>query len=256
VFLFLLPLILSDTKGHEEIQTFTDYYKVLGVPSYASSEEIKKAYRRLAKRCHPDVNPGDKKAEEQFKGINEAHGILSDPLKRRDYDNLYRNHFTSRQTYTAPQSSQSSSSAGYQWYSAQDNSRSHGFASTSSQQRTTQDGPRSQDFSSTGSQQRTTQDHSQTQTTANSSRSGTSRQSYVYSSESMGGCMALLLSMVGTFLILAGIGKLVSGGSSLNAIASATVFFLLGLPFFGGVIIRIGRIVGRIVERIRNMEDN
>jgi len=63
-----------------------DYYKILGVGKNASEEEIKKAYRKLARQYHPDRNPGDKKAEERFKGISQAHDVLSDPDKRKEYD--------------------------------------------------------------------------------------------------------------------------------------------------------------------------
>jgi molecular chaperone DnaJ len=63
-----------------------DYYKILGVGKNASDEEIKKAYRKLARQYHPDRNAGDKKAEERFKEISQAHDVLSDPDKRKAYD--------------------------------------------------------------------------------------------------------------------------------------------------------------------------
>jgi molecular chaperone DnaJ len=66
--------------------TRPDYYKALGVDKKASADEIKKAYRKLARRYHPDRNPGDKAAEERFKEISQAHDVLGDPEKRKQYD--------------------------------------------------------------------------------------------------------------------------------------------------------------------------
>ena len=63
-----------------------DYYEVLGVDRGADDATLKKAYRKLAKKYHPDMNPGDKEAEAKFKEATEAYGVLSDPDKRRQYD--------------------------------------------------------------------------------------------------------------------------------------------------------------------------
>src|SRR5574339_594635 len=70
---------------------FKDYYSTLGVAKTATEKEIKQAFRKLARKHHPDVNPGDKSAEAKFKELNEAYEVLGDPGKRRKYDELGAN---------------------------------------------------------------------------------------------------------------------------------------------------------------------
>ena len=65
---------------------FIDYYKILGLDKNASQDDIKKAYRKLARKHHPDLNPNDKEAHKKFQQINEANEVLSDPAKRKKYD--------------------------------------------------------------------------------------------------------------------------------------------------------------------------
>ena len=67
---------------------YKDYYVTLGVPKTASQDDIRKAFRKLARKYHPDVNPGDKSAEEKFKSLSEANEVLSDPKKRKIYDQV------------------------------------------------------------------------------------------------------------------------------------------------------------------------
>src|SRR5262245_1395825 len=70
---------------------FKDYYKTLGVSKQATEQEIKTAFRKLARQHHPDLNPGNKEAENKFKIINEAYDVLGDPAKRKKYDELGAN---------------------------------------------------------------------------------------------------------------------------------------------------------------------
>lgn len=74
------------TTAEKQFMAFIDYYKTLGVPKTATEKEIKAAYRKLARKYHPDINPDDKEAERKFKEINEAHEVLSNPENRKKYD--------------------------------------------------------------------------------------------------------------------------------------------------------------------------
>jgi curved DNA-binding protein len=84
---------------------FKDYYATLGVSKTATPEEIKRVYRKIARKCHPDLNPGDKTAEAKFKDLNEANEVLSDPEKREKYDEF-------GQHWNQPRSTESPSSRG------------------------------------------------------------------------------------------------------------------------------------------------
>jgi curved DNA-binding protein len=81
-------LTLQACREYNDFMEYKDYYQVLGVDRKASAEEIKKTYRKLAMKYHPDRNPGDRAAEEKFKEINEAYQVLSDKDKRTRYDQL------------------------------------------------------------------------------------------------------------------------------------------------------------------------
>ncbi len=83
---------------------YTDYYKILGVSKTASDEDIKKAYRKLARKLHPDLNPNDKEANKKFQQINEANEVLSDPEKRKKYDQYGENWSNAEQFEKARQS--------------------------------------------------------------------------------------------------------------------------------------------------------
>ena len=82
----MVPITNRKGKNKEMAETKRDYYEVLGVPKDADEAALKKAYRVLAKKYHPDANPGDKEAEAKFKEASEAYSVLSDPEKRRKYD--------------------------------------------------------------------------------------------------------------------------------------------------------------------------
>lgn len=83
---------------------YKDYYQILGVSKNASADDIKKAYRQLARKYHPDLNQGDKNAETRFKEVNEAQEVLSDPDKRRKYDRYGQYWSSQGQPGTAPRS--------------------------------------------------------------------------------------------------------------------------------------------------------
>jgi len=81
---------------------YKDYYKILGVERSAGAKELKRAYRKLAVQYHPDKNPGDPRAEERFKEINEAYEVLGDPVKRAKYDQLGSSYQAWERTGGAP----------------------------------------------------------------------------------------------------------------------------------------------------------
>ena len=82
---------------------YKDYYKILGVDKDASQNDIKKAYRKLAKKYHPDLNPNDDKAQEKFKGINEAYEVLGDADKRKKYDQFGSADYSNGQNFDPSQ---------------------------------------------------------------------------------------------------------------------------------------------------------
>ncbi len=94
---------------------FVDYYKTLGVEKNATEDEIKKAYRKLARKFHPDLNPNDKEANKKFQQINEANEVLSDPEKRKKYD-TYGENWQHAEQYEQARQSRSQANEGWQEY--------------------------------------------------------------------------------------------------------------------------------------------
>lgn len=106
---------------------FIDYYKILGIDKIASEEEIKKAYRKLARKLHPDLNPTDKEAHQKFQQINEANEVLSDPEKRKKYDQYGKDWQHADQFERQHKSKGQSKYSGGQQFSAEDDSDFSGF---------------------------------------------------------------------------------------------------------------------------------
>ncbi len=96
---------------------FVDYYKILGVDKKASQDDIKKAYRKLARKLHPDLNPNDKEAHKKFQQVNEANEVLSDPEKRKKYDQYGKDWQQAEQFEKAGQSRQQTWNTGGQSFS-------------------------------------------------------------------------------------------------------------------------------------------
>ena len=105
---------------------FIDYYKILGINKDASPEEIKKVYRKLARKLHPDLNPDDKEAQKKFQQVNEANEVLSDPEKRKKYDQYGKDWQHADQFEQQRHSQRRSQQAGRQSFSGEDD---HDFSS-------------------------------------------------------------------------------------------------------------------------------
>src|SRR5215813_2017245 len=96
---------------------FIDYYQVLGINKNATEDEIKKVYRKLARKYHPDLNPNDKEANKKFQQINEANEVLSDPEKRKKYDQYGKDWKHAGEFEKAKQSQQQWANAGGEGFS-------------------------------------------------------------------------------------------------------------------------------------------
>jgi len=109
----------------------SDYYQDLGIEKTASAEEIKKAYRNMAFKYHPDRNPGDKVAEEKFKKINAAYEVLGDEAKRRNYDLMGQNpysDYSQNETYqnTYSNTTYDAGETFWEWFNSQQQSQTEG----------------------------------------------------------------------------------------------------------------------------------
>jgi len=108
---------------------FIDYYKILEIDKNASEDEVKKAYRKLARKLHPDLNPNDKEAHKKFQQINEANEVISDPEKRKKYDQYGKDWQHADQFEQQRKSQQASGQAGQQHFSGDDGDFSSFFES-------------------------------------------------------------------------------------------------------------------------------
>ena len=109
----------------------TDYYKVLGVSKTATAEEIKKAYRNLAFKYHPDRNAGNAEAEEKFKQISAAYDVLGDEAKRRNYDSGYSEYNSYQSQHAASGQSAYEEEPFYQWFNQGSRGSSYGYSNYS-----------------------------------------------------------------------------------------------------------------------------
>ncbi len=125
---------------------FIDYYKILGIDKKASNEDIKKAYRKLARKLHPDLNPNDKDAQKKFQQIYEANQVLSDPEKRKKYDEHGKDWQHAEQFEKQRQSEQQSGYAGGQQFSGEEDFSSFFESMFGGQARSSQTKFRGQDY--------------------------------------------------------------------------------------------------------------
>lgn len=107
---------------------YIDYYKILGVDKNATQDDIKKAFRKLARKYHPDLNPNDPTAKDKFQEINEANEVLSDPEKRKKYDEYGENWKHADEFEAQKKAYQQSNRRGSHWYSSEDNFHDSDFS--------------------------------------------------------------------------------------------------------------------------------